>query len=89
MRVWQWYSQEYGIFAIRDKEKMKRILSISLGIFLLDQITKFYVVEYLDLKMKLAINVLPPLVNFRMAWNEGINFGMFSDYDLSWALIAI
>ena len=89
MRVWQWHSQKYGIFAIRDKEKMKRILSISLGIFLLDQITKFYVVEYLDLKMKLAINVLPPLVNFRMAWNEGINFGMFSDYDLRWALIAI
>ena len=68
---------------------MKRIFAMSLGIFVFDQITKFIVVEYLDLKMKLAIDVLPPLVNFRMAWNEGINFGLFGDYDLRWALIAI
>lgn len=68
---------------------MKRILAMSLGIFLFDQITKFIVVEYWDLKMKLAIDVLPPFVNFRMAWNPGINFGMFGNYDLRWFLIAI
>lgn len=68
---------------------MKRILAMSLGIFVFDQITKFFVVEYLDLKMKLAIDVLPPFVNFRMAWNEGINFGLFGDFDLRWFLIAI
>lgn len=68
---------------------MKRILSMSLGIFVLDQLTKFIVVEYLDLKMKLAIDVIPPLVNFRMAWNEGINFGLLGDYDLRWILIAV
>ncbi len=68
---------------------MKRILAMSLGIFVFDQITKFIVVEYWDLKMKLAIDVLPPFVNFRMAWNEGINFGMFGDYDLRWILVAV
>ena len=68
---------------------MKRILIISFGVFALDQITKFLVVDYLQLKMKLAIDVLSPFVNFRMAWNEGINFGLFGDYDLRWLLIMI
>ena len=43
---------------------MRRILAMSIGIFVFDQITKFYVVELLDLKMKLAIDVWPPFVNF-------------------------
>ena len=68
---------------------MKRILIVSFGVFALDQITKFLVVEYLHLKMKLTIDVLSPFVSFRMAWNEGINFGLFGDYDLRWLLIMI
>ncbi|MCO4824717.1 MAG: signal peptidase II [Amylibacter sp.] len=68
---------------------MKRILAMSLGIFVFDQLTKFFVVQYLDLQMKLAIDVLPPLVNFRMAWNEGINLGLLADYDLRWILIVV
>lgn len=65
---------------------------MSIGIFVFDQITKFFVVEYLDLKMKLAINVWPPFVNFRMAWNEGINFGLFSNLEIDamrWILIGV
>ena len=65
---------------------------MSIGVFALDQLTKFWVVELLDLKMKLAIDVLPPLINFRMAWNEGINFGLFSGLEIDamrWILIAI
>ena len=68
---------------------MKRILAMSLGIFVFDQLTKYFVVQYLDLQMKLAIDVLPPLVNFRMAWNEGINLGLLADYDLRWLLIVV
>lgn len=68
---------------------MKRILAMSLGVFVFDQITKFFVVEYWDLKNIERIDVFPPLLNFRMAWNEGINFGLFGDYDLRWALIFI
>ena len=68
---------------------MKRILAMSLGIFVFDQLTKFIVVEYLDLKNKLAIDVLPPFINFRMAWNEGINFGVLSGFDLRWWLVGI
>nr|WP_323780946.1 signal peptidase II [Amylibacter sp.] len=71
---------------------MRRILTMSLGIFGLDQATKFLVVEMLDLKTRLAINVLPPLINFRMAWNEGINFGLLSGLQIDamrWILIVI
>jgi signal peptidase II len=68
---------------------MKRILAMSLGIFVFDQITKFFVVEYLDLKTDLSRTVFPPFLNFEMAWNEGINFGLFGDFDLRWFLIAV
>ncbi len=57
---------------------MKRILMLSTLIFLLDQISKWFVVEYLDLIMRQGINVFPPYLNLRMAWNEGVNFGLFS-----------
>jgi len=68
-----------------------KTLIIALVTFLLDQISKWYVVEYLDLKTKLAIEVLPPLLNFRMAWNTGINFGLFSNgtETMRWVLIAV
>ena len=71
---------------------MKRILTLSMLIFVLDQASKWIVVEYLDLKMRQAINVFPPYLNLRMAWNEGVNFGLFSDAGtdfLRWILIAI
>lgn len=68
---------------------MKRILAMSLGIFVFDQITKFFVVEFWDLKNIERIDVFPPFLNFRMAWNEGINFGLFGDFDLRWFLIVI
>lgn len=71
---------------------MHRILIMGIGIFALDQLSKWWVVQYLDLKTKLSIDVLPPLVNFRMAWNEGINFGLFSGsgFDtMRWILIVV
>lgn len=59
--------------------------------FLLDQASKYFVVHYLNLRTVGEIDVLPPLLNLRMAWNTGINFGLFSDgSDLSrWILIAL
>ena len=33
--------------------------------------------------------VIPGFVEFRMAWNRGVNFGLFADYDMKWALIAL
>ena len=56
---------------------IKRVLIIALITFLLDQGSKIYVVQYLNLREKLSIDVINPFLNFRMAWNRGINFGLF------------
>ncbi|WP_210528661.1 signal peptidase II [Rubellimicrobium arenae] len=58
-------------------------------IFILDQATKWFVVHWLDLRTRLEIDVLPPLVNFRMAWNRGVNFGLLADIDMRWVLVAL
>ena len=51
----------------------------ALSAFLFDQITKIFIVFYLDLKNILFIEVIPPFLNFSMAWNYGINFGLFAN----------
>ncbi|MBA83573.1 signal peptidase II [Thalassobius sp. S69A] len=59
--------------------------------FLLDQASKYLVVHMLDLRTLGEIDVLPPLLNLRMAWNEGVNFGLLSSgSDLArYGLIAV
>lgn len=47
--------------------------------FGLDQISKYLVVFTLDLARVRAIDVWPPLLNFRYGENTGINFGLFDD----------
>jgi signal peptidase II len=69
-----------------------RILSLSaLATFALDQISKLAVVQGLDLVNRGVIEVAPPLLTFRMAWNRGINFGLFAHNAdvMRWVLIAI
>jgi signal peptidase II len=60
-------------------------------VFGLDQVTKLAVVHGLDLINRGSIDVLPPFLNFRMAWNYGINFGLLSHgSDLArWGLITV
>ncbi|QYX57045.1 signal peptidase II [Roseovarius sp. SCSIO 43702] len=59
--------------------------------FLLDQVTKYIVVHVMNLDRLGSIDVFPPFINFRMAWNYGINFGLLSgDSDLTrWVLILV
>ncbi len=63
----------------------------ALIVFVIDQALKIFVVWWLNLAERGEIDVLPPLLNFRMAWNRGVNFGLFSgDADaLRWVLIAV
>lgn len=42
----------------------------------LDQASKIGVVHLLDLKTRGEIEVWPPFLMFRMAWNRGVNFGL-------------
>ena len=57
----------------------------------LDQISKVLVVQFLDLKSRGVIDVFSPFLTFRMAWNRGVNFGLFaSGSDATrWILIAL
>lgn len=61
----------------------------ALVVIVLDQLTKLYVVQYLELKFRQTILVVDPYLNFRMAWNEGINFGIGSGFEMRWVLIAV
>lgn len=68
---------------------MRLTLIIALAAFLLDQATKFAVLHGLNLVQRLDIAVLPPWLNFRMAWNRGVNFGILSGFDARWPLILL
>lgn len=59
--------------------------------FLLDQVSKWAVVQHLDLATRRAIDVLPPWLQFRMAWNQGVNFGLFASSAgvMRWVLVAV
>jgi signal peptidase II len=59
------------------------ILAYSFTIMILDQASKFYIIHILDLPSKLSIVAVPGFFNLKMAWNEGINFGLFSSGNLS------
>lgn len=69
----------------------RRMAAVAVGVLALDQASKWLVVEALDLKSRLAIDVAPGLLSLRMAWNRGVNFGIgASDGDLTrWGLVAL
>ena len=56
---------------------MYRILLFAFVFLILDQLSKWFVVFYLELQQKLYLNLNNPFINFYMAWNKGINFGLF------------
>ena len=59
--------------------------------FALDQISKVFVLHALGLLSRGVLDVFPPYLTFRMAWNQGINFGLLaSDADTTrWILIGV
>ena len=59
--------------------------------FALDQITKIIVVFWMELISKGQINIWPGFIHFHMAWNTGINFGLFADQGelMRWLLITV
>ena len=65
--------------------------SVAAAVFGLDQLSKYLVVHGLGLAEVLTIDVVPPWLSFRMAWNQGVNFGLFSsEAEVGrWVLIAL
>ena len=70
---------------------MRTIFWTGFTVFVLDQLSKYYVVHMLNLDKVRSIDVLPPFLNLRMAWSYGIKFGLFSGDNSStrWILIAL
>lgn len=68
---------------------LRTMIRTAIVVFVLDQLTKLYVVQIMDLKTLNTILVVDPYLNFRMAWNEGINFGIGSALDMRWILVAL
>ena len=71
-------------------------------IFLIDQVIKFFVLFQVfglqwaqvrvpsdQLPRPETVEVFPPFLVLRMAWNRGVTFGLFADYDMRWVLIAV
>ncbi|APZ51373.1 signal peptidase II [Salipiger abyssi] len=70
---------------------MRTVALVAAITFVIDQLTKWLVVHVMSLDTRLAIDVWPPFVNFRMAWNDGINFGLLGSGDeaAKWILISV
>ena len=71
--------------------RLRTLVTTAAATFGLDQLTKWAVVFGLDLINRGEIDVLPPVLTFRMAWNEGVNFGLLADHGdlMRWGLIAV
>ena len=68
---------------------MRALIALAL-IIAFDQLTKWLVVQQMNLKELKAIDFIP-FLNFRMAWNDGVNFGLLSaDSETGrWLLITV
>ncbi len=56
---------------------LRGALVVAAGIFALDRASKIWIVEHLDLPQQGRIEVFDPWLNLVMAWNHGVNFGLF------------
>ena len=70
---------------------MRLTLLSALFWFALDQISKWIVLYRMDLLTIGEMEVLPPLLSFRMGWNTGVNFGLLANdaNATRWLLVAL
>ncbi len=70
---------------------MYRMYLAAVLAFALDQVSKWFVLNVVDLPAVGGIDVLPPVLNLRMAWNYGVNFGLFADDSavVRWILVIV
>ncbi|WP_323005803.1 signal peptidase II [Pseudorhodobacter sp.] len=68
-----------------------RIFWAALIILILDQASKLAVVFGLNLREVGDMAIWPPYLTFRMAWNKGVNFGLFAHNSdiMRWVLVAV
>ena len=70
---------------------MYKIFQIALISLFCDQLSKLTMLYVFDLPLVGKIDVLPPYLQFTMAWNYGVNFGLFANSTeiMRWVLIII
>lgn len=70
--------------------QLRRAALVAALVVALDRATKLWVIEGLGLPRRLHVPVWDPWLNFTMAWNQGINFGLF-DFGSAgrWVLVAL
>ena len=68
---------------------IRYVLPWTLAIFVLDQVTKYYVIHHLDLINKGFLVVWDGYITFIMAWNQGVNFGLFAGHGAATRYILI
>ena len=70
---------------------MRAVFWVGFWTFLADQASKYLVVHWLNLQELSEKTVIPGMFNLRMAWNYGVNFGLFAeDTGLTrWILISV
>ncbi|MGZ3215218.1 signal peptidase II [Paracoccus sp. T5] len=75
----------------RPRSGMRLVAWVAAAIFVLDQALKYLVVHVMQLDRLREIDVLPPWLNLRMAWNQGVNFGLLSSEQdvMRWVLVGI
>ncbi len=70
---------------------MRVLWQTAAAIFAIDQLIKLAVVQGLDLATRGVIEVAPPFLVLRMAWNRGVNFGLLAGDGAAtkWVLVVI
>lgn len=70
---------------------MRALYLTTLIAFALDQASKLGVVFGLNLIERGVIEIWDPFLTFRMAWNTGVNFGLFAHHAeaMRWGLIVL
>ena len=70
---------------------MRTVFWVGFWTFLADQASKYLVVHWMNLRELGEIIVIPGMFNLRMAWNYGVNFGLFAeDSELTrWVLVGV
>lgn len=65
---------------------MRPLWIAALITLIVDQASKAWVLGPLNLPERAWVEIVPPFLNFHMAWNTGVNFGLFGGMNMRWFL---
>lgn len=66
------------------------LLALCLGVICLDQLTKFWILQYLNANGSGFIQIIPGFFQLVIVWNRGVSFGMLNNAGANqWILVII